>query len=303
MSAAVAIAPVPGPAVADATMPSLLDIFGNLHCRPDIPNEMYHADRSCVSVSGLKELLRSPAHYQAYLQGANRKETPAMFLGSAVHARLLEPHLYASEYVVAPISDKRLKEYKEFEIANANRKILTPDQMAIVEGIAHSVGQHTSADTLLRGGLVEHTIIWQDEETGIWVKIRPDCLSVDFDTGICLDVKKTTDASRRAFRRACETYMYDLQTAAYLEGLRQVFKRDFDFVFLPVEEEPPYGCALYGAPAEMIEDGMTLFRMALRRLKECRDSGEWPSYQPEGDYEILGWNRRIRTQARLYGEL
>ena len=206
MSAAVAIAAVWEPVVADAPLPSLLDIFGQLHCRPDIPNEVYHADRSCVSVSGLKEILRSPAHFQAYLQGANRKETSAMFLGTAVHTRLLEPHLYASEYVVAPISDKRLKAYKEFEIANANKKILTPDQMAVIEGIAQSVSQHTSADTLLRAGLVEHSIIWQDEETGIWLKIRPDCLCVDFDTGICLDVKKTTDASKQAFKWACDRY-------------------------------------------------------------------------------------------------
>lgn len=292
MLAAVAVAAVATAAVGDAPLPSLLDLFGHLRCRPDIPNGVYHADRSCVSVSGLKEILRSPAHFQAYLQGANRKETAAMFMGTAVHTRLLEPHLYASEYVVAPISDKRLKEYKEFEIANANRKILTPDQMVVIEGIAHSVSEHTSADTLLRAGLVEHTIIWQDEETGIWVKIRPDCLCVDFDTGICLDVKKTTDASRHAFKWACERYQYDLQAAVYLEGLRQVFKRDFDFVFLPVEEEAPYGCALYGAPDNMLQDGMRDFRKALRELKKCRDAGLWPSYQPDGDYELLEWRSR-----------
>lgn len=279
-------------AASDEPLPSLLDLFGTLHCRPDVPNHVYHADRSCVSVSGLKEILRSPDHFQAYLSGATRKETPAMFLGTAVHTRLLEPHLYASDYVVAPISDKRLKEYKEFEVANANKKILTPDQMIVIEGIAQSVSRHTSATTLLRAGLVEHTIIWQDEETGIWVKIRPDCLCVDFDTGICLDVKKTTDASRSAFKWACDRYLYDLQAAAYLEGLRQVFKRDFDFVFLPVEEDAPYGCALYGAPDEMLQDGKRLFRRAMNELKRCRDSGLWPSYQPDGDYELLDWRPR-----------
>lgn len=273
-------------------LPSLLDLFGHLHCRPDIPNVLYHADRSCVSASGLKEILRSPAHYQAYLRGESRKETPAMFLGTAVHARLLEPHLYASDYVIAPLADRRLKEYREFEVANAGKKILSPEQGAIIDGIAESVARHTSADTLLRGGLVEHTIIWEDEETGIWLKIRPDCLCVDFDTGICLDVKKTTDASRQAFRLSCDRYLYDLQAALYLEGLRQVFKRDFDFVFLPVEEAAPYGCALYGASDDMLQDGKRLFRKALRELKRCRDTNLWPSYQPDGDYELLDWRPR-----------
>ena len=26
-----------------AALPSLLELFGTLHCRPDIPNEVYHA--------------------------------------------------------------------------------------------------------------------------------------------------------------------------------------------------------------------------------------------------------------------
>ncbi len=290
MSAAVAEVLLPEePEIVE--IPTLLELFGDLHCRPDIPNEIYHADRSCVSSSGLKQILRSPAHFQAYLSGAARKETPAKFLGSAIHAKLLEPHLYDAEYVVAPTVDKRTKEWKEFEIANANKKILTPDQMAVVEGIAFSVSQHTSASTLLRAGLVEHSIIWQDEETGIWCKIRPDCLCVDFDTGICLDVKSSDDASPTAFPRSCVNYDYDLSAAMYLEGLRQVFKRDFDFVFLACEKEAPFGCALYGAPDEMLQRGTRRFREALRTLKACNDSNAFPCYQPNGDYAILDWPR------------
>ena len=278
-------------ALTDVALPSLLELFGTLHCRPDVPNEVYHADRSCVSVSGLKQLLRSPAHFQAYLQGVSHKDTPAKFMGTAVHSRLLEPDLYAQDYVVAPNSDKRTKEYKDFELANANRRILTPDQMAAVEGIAHSVAQHESATTLLRAGLVEHSIIWQDEKTGIWQKIRPDCLCIDFDTGICLDVKKTVDASPAAFVRSCINYDYDLQAAVYLEGLRQVFQRDFDFVFLAVEESAPHGCALYGAPEEMLLRGTRRYHQAMNLLKRCRDANEWPCYQPAGDYEVLDWPR------------
>ncbi|MBK7421876.1 MAG: PD-(D/E)XK nuclease-like domain-containing protein [Propionivibrio sp.] len=277
----------------EVVIPSLLELFnhGGLHCRPDIPNEVYHADRSCVSTSGLKQILRSPAHYQAYLAGANRKETPAMFLGTATHSRLLEPELFEQEYVVAPVGDKRSKEWKAFEIANAHRKILTPDQFATLEGIACSVSQHQSAMALLQAGLVEHTLIWQDEDTGIWLKIRPDCLCIDLGTGICLDVKKTVDASPAAFARAAVNYEYDLQAAVYLEGLRTVFQRDFDFIFLAVEESAPYGCALYGAPSEMLERGQQRFRHALRTLKACRESAIWPSYQPQGDLALLDWPR------------
>ena len=275
----------------NAEIPSLRDIFGGLRCRPDVPNSVYHADRSCVSVSGLKQLLRSPAHFQVYLNGEGRKETPAMFMGTAVHARLLEPESFANDYVVASEDDKRSKAYKEFEAANSGKLILTKSQAESIEGVADSVASHASASTLLRAGHVEHSIIWQDEETGIWLKIRPDCLCTDFDSGICLDVKKTVDASHTAFVRACVTYDYDLQAAVYLEGLRQTFQRDFDFVFLAVEDAPPYGRALYGVPAEMLDRGQRRFRQAMALLKSCQDTGMWPSYQPAGDYELLEWPR------------
>ena len=287
-----ALAIASAPAFDFAPQPaSLLELFGDTRCRPDVTNAFYHADRSCVSVSGLKQILRSPAHFQAYLAGQARKETPAMFLGTAVHARLLEPDEFARNYVVAPTSDKRTKEYKEFEIANANKLVLTPDQMRILDGIEESVGRHTSAAALLRAGRVEHTLIWQDKDTGIWLKIRPDCLCTDYNSGICLDIKKTTNAGRSAFVRSCVEYDYDLQAAVYLEGLRQLFQRDFDFVFLTVEESPPFGCALYGAPQEMLDRGQRRFREALQTLKACRESNDWPSYQPDGVYDLLEWPR------------
>jgi hypothetical protein len=260
-------------------------------CRPDIPNDAYHADRSCVSVSGLKEILRSPAHYQAYMDGTGRKETPAMFLGTAVHMRLLEPERFGETYAVAPTPDKRTREFKEFALANAQKTILTPEQMAACDSIAQSVGLHASAKTLLRGGHAECTVIWQDQETGIWQKIRPDCLCLNFEAGICLDVKKTTDASMPVFARRCVEYGYDLQAAVYLEGLRIAFKQDFDFVFLAVEESAPFGCALYGAPERMLGRGRRRYRQAMGLLKACRESGQWPSYQPSGGYDLLEWPR------------
>jgi hypothetical protein len=41
----------------------------------------------------------------------------------------------------------------------------------------------------------------------------------------------------------------------------------------------------------MLERGERRFRQALHLLKSCRESGEWPSYQPAGDYALLDWPR------------
>jgi exodeoxyribonuclease VIII len=278
-------------AIANLPTPSLLDVIGaGSPIRADISNAQYHADRSCVSVSGLKQILRSPAHFRAYLDG-ERKETPAKFFGSALHARLLEPQLFDTEYVVAPPADRRTKEFKEFEIANANRKILTAEQMTAILGIEHNVMRHSSFAAMLRIGLKEHTIVWRDAKTGIWIKIRPDCLCTGLDESICLDVKSTEDASPAAFARSCVTYDYDLQAAVYLTVLREVFQRDFNFAFGPAEKSEPYGVAVYGAPEDMLERGVRRMRLALDTLRACLDSNTWPSYQPDGGFDVLEWPR------------
>jgi len=279
------------PAIIQAIAPkefSLVELFkGNGSKTIDISNRLYHADKSCVSSSALKELLRSPAHYHAYLSGERSTETPAMLFGTAVHTRLLEPDVYATEYVVSPFTDRRSKESKEFELANASRQIITQEQADLLERISDSVSSHKTANHLIKSGLKEQTIIWQDRETGIWLKIRPDCLSIE--EGICLDVKKTQDATPDAFGRTCVNYDYDVQAALYLMGLREVMERDFDFAFLAVEERPPCGCALYAAPLEMLHRGTIRVRKALYALAECRETGEWPSYQPHGNYDLLSW--------------
>lgn len=297
MSALVAALPSRAPVAPLAIVPSLprpaslRDLFvGGESFRTDISHEVYHSDRSCVSSTGLKKIaVQSPAHYRDYLDGGPMKETAAMFLGTAIHARVLEPAEFDTRYVAAPVSDKRTVEWKEFVAANPDRIPLTSNQMGIVNGIADRISRHQSASSLLKSGWKEVTMIWQDEETGIWLKIRPDCLCVDFDTGICMDLKSTEDASANEFGRSCVKYNYDISAAMYLDGLRTVLKRDFDFAFLAAEKERPFEVALYGAPEEMLLRGQRRYRQALRLVAECTRRKQWPGYQPDGDYEILNW--------------
>lgn len=274
--------------------PSLLDIFGTKApgIMAGIDNATYHADRSCASSSALKAMLKSPAHYRAYLDG-ERKETPDMAFGTAFHSRLLEPDDFACRYVAAIDGDRRAKGWKEFEalVSGEGRLLLTSDQSRALEAMVDSVGTHSSAMTLLHSGLKENTLIWRDENTGLWLKARPDNLVTHPSVGVCLDVKTTADLMPEAFARQCVNLDYDLSAAMYLEGLQAVFRRDFDFMFLAVEKTAPFGRALYGAPSEMIERGKRRLRIALSRLRACIDTDEWPPFQGDGSYDILDWPR------------
>src|SRR5690349_7675909 len=78
-------------------------------------DDAYH-DHPAVGSSHLKSIARSPAHYWSeWLDPSRppRTDTPAKWLGKAVHAAILEPERFKSDYVVGPRFDRRTKAGKE----------------------------------------------------------------------------------------------------------------------------------------------------------------------------------------------
>lgn len=65
----------------------------------DLPAADYHRGPG-ISKSGLDLIHRSPLHYAAARAAANDNPTPSQVLGTAFHALLLEPDLFARRYAL-----------------------------------------------------------------------------------------------------------------------------------------------------------------------------------------------------------
>lgn len=244
-----------------------------------LTNAEYHA-HPAVSKSGLDQVRRSPLHFwNRYLNPDRVIEppTPAMVIGSALHARVLEPHLYDDEYIVAPEGiDRRTKEGKlrwaDFEAECEGRTILKAEDAAQIEAMAKAVHQHPAARTILRmQGLSEQSYFWTDSETGENCKCRPDWHSAD--RRLIADVKTTEDASPRGFARSVIKYRYHVQAAFYREGLSAE-----QFVFIAVEKKAPFACAVYATPDKLMTRGLDEAMADLRRIATCRSENVWPAY-------------------------
>jgi hypothetical protein len=115
------------------------------------------------------------------------------------------------------------------------------------------------------------------------LKVRPDALSVAHP--VIVDLKTTRDASYSGFIKAIQNLHYHLSAAMYLEGVNQCREllehtRHFaytKFVFVCVENEPPYPTAVYELAPEYIELGKVLYRRAMRTLRDARQN-DWPAY-------------------------
>ena len=68
----------------------------------------------------------------------------------------------------------------------------------LITGLDRSEVASLAEEPLIKAGilngLVEHTMVYQDKETGVWIKVRPDC--VPTDGADISDLKTIADMSR-----------------------------------------------------------------------------------------------------------
>ena len=249
----------------------------------NLSNADYHADPA-VSASHLHQVARSGQHYWArYVTKIPElgKPTAAMTMGSLVHCATLEPNELQKRYGIAP--GRRTRAGKETAAAMQANGIepVSESDLQQSQRIASAVHRHPMAAELLSAGKAETSIWWDDPETGLRCKCRPDWIN----GRICVDLKTTTDASPRGFAKSVANFRYHVQEAHYLmSGL-------FDqFIFIAVEKEAPFAVGVYGLDADALAEGQRLRRRDLQRIANCRAAESWPGYGDElQTISLPGW--------------
>lgn len=221
--------------------------------------------------------------------------TEATGFGTATHALLLEPEAFREQFIVTPVFDRRTKKGKAdhaaFLAAHVGKQFVSQKDYETIERIIHNIRRHKMASRILEQGKKEASVFWTDRETGVRLRIRPDCIA---DGLADLDLKSTKDASYDGFFWEAKRYRYDLSAAMYRDGWFELSGDELPFMFLAVEKTGPCACALYAAPDAMLADGYADFRKAVRIYSECMMKDEWPDYQPDGLYVDMKWVPRYR---------
>ena len=251
----------------------------------DMSNEEYHAHDS-ISKTGLDLIARSPAHYR---YAPRREPTRAMTIGSATHAAILEPAVYASRYLTVSVDDRRSTVWKEAVKARGEEFTLTQPEGDRIAAMAEAVrGNAHMAGVLTGTGNAEVSMFATDPVTGVTVRVRFDWLGA---TGNAADLKTAADASDDAFGKSVVNYRYYVQEALY----RDVFQwatgeRLGGFEFHVVESDAPYCTNVVRLPADAVEYGRQVYRRDLNRYAECLSSGVWPGLPGEPHTLALpGW--------------
>lgn len=268
-----------------------------------MPAAQYHA-KDAVSASLLKQIQRSPAHAMAYLQ-QQQEPTPAMLFGTAFHTCVLESERFASEYVVLPddapkkptklqLNAKKpsketienIKWWDEFNLRHQNATIITDEDYLTITAMSCAIGDHPAASKLVRGdGQTEVSMFWDDDETGLACKCRPDIWLMRGAGSVIVDLKTTEDASPEGFSRSIQTYGYGIQAAHYLAG-----SGADAFIFVAVEKKAPFAVAVYELDPLSLDICEKQRRSLLEYWANCRKAEMYPAYSDECQMISLpGW--------------
>lgn len=239
----------------------------------------YHDDRTSLSVSGAKVLMRSPALFRH--QQDNPVHKDVFDFGSAAHQLVLG--VGPGIAVIPPTS--RAKADQEAhkaakEAARAEGKIpLTEADHASVQAMADELSSHTLAMRLLSEGEPEVSAYALDEDTGVMRRGRFDWLHPT----LLVDYKSAASADPRDLAGrwgVVRKWGYDSQAAWYLDLARDLGHPAAAFAFIFQEKAEPYQVTVAYIDEADLWDARQRNRAALERFRDCTESGIWPAYLP-----------------------
>lgn len=204
-------------------------------------------------------------------------------MGTAFHCKALEPEEFNKRFIIAPEFNRRTNAGKEEEkaflasCANSGKTVMTAEDGKKLELMYDSVMALPLGKWLLESiGHAESSIYWEDPETELLCRCRPDKIIPEYHW--IVDVKTTADIRR--FKTAYYDYRYHVQDAFYSDGYKEQFGEMPTFVFLVISTTAE--CGRYPVDIFMMGDdakqaGRMEYHNNLQTLSECLRNDEWPT--------------------------
>lgn len=233
-----------------------------------------------VSRSELWRISESPEKFKYYKENPV-EPTPALLFGQLFHKMALEPETLWDEFAVVPDFDKRTKAgreaHNEFIASLGDKTVVTNDMYYLSKQICDSLYSNTYVKKLLSGER-EKVFFWNDELTGEQCKCRTDCVTQVGELPLIIDLKTCACAESDAFMKAAIKHGYDFQSGMYTEGVKLCTGKEYGFVFIAVEKEPPFAVNILQADKLFITRGYDLFREYIGIYHDCKTTGNWYGY-------------------------
>jgi hypothetical protein len=270
-----------------------------------IPIETYHNDVNLldgpsVSKSALKYIMPamggSPKEFYArWACNPNRipsKKSDAMVFGKAVHSLLLGDECFSENFAIRPETypDDESKKWSSnansckawlSAMADAGREVITKEQFERIKLMHSDAAQYPPVQNGCLNGRVERSMFWKCEDTGIWMKSRPDVIPDDCANPV--DLKSVSDLSERFLTKQVFDSGYFLQAGmtSHIAGKLGMPFESFSFLYVLNDEVPD--TILIDLSDDDIRMGEEAVTWSLHKIRKCIDNNDWQGRQPFGD--------------------
>lgn len=211
-------------------------------------------------------------------------DSEAFSFGRDFHTYVLEPKVFASEFIVAPnFGDLRFKENKDRNKAwledNKGKSTVPAKDFNKMSRMKARIDQDEVVSALISQCKCEVSFFWRDEITGLICKGRVDGFSEHLE--VMMDLKSCQSAKLRVFQSKIFQWGYHRQAGFYADGAATLGFTKPNYIVCAIEKTAPYKNITYEIPPEILELGKKEMRKLLDRFKVCVDTGIWPGY-PKG---------------------
>lgn len=242
----------------------------------ELSSEDYHADKESISRSALMDFKVSGYNYWSKHLNPDRPKkdaTPQMFLGSAFHTLILEPHLFVDQYAIKPprvlLKDVGREVYddfkrKELELESTNKIVISQEDYLNLLAMERKLKSNLTALQLIHDARIENSFFWTDKDSGLLLKCRPDILH----SNMIVDLKTSSDASPEGFQREMVKYGYHIQGAIIQDGIEKLEGRRLATVInICIETKYPYHIGIYIIDDLALDAGQETYKHLCKKLR------------------------------------
>lgn len=258
----------------------------------DVLNEDYHRWRA-VNAGAIKGVSGgTPLSFRHSLDREDTGPTATLMFGSAVHAMLLEPEVFAAAPTIKGLKPNAQAATFARHCKEHGPLVLAEGWMDQFEIIAARLSVISGELPHWRDGDCELCIVWDHEtEFGpVRCKARLDwCME-----GWLIDVKTARRIDPLGFSRDAYDHGYPLQLWHYTEAYAAAGRMGLDFWphgvtdtnILCIQNNEPFDVCLYRPTDAWLNSGSRRWLEGLNKLAYCIEMDDWPGVAPDGPLEL-----------------
>jgi hypothetical protein len=272
----------------------------------DVTIEAYHADREYLSSTWIKLAKKSLKEFFWTREGKIFAPQKGHFdFGNAFELALMDQSGFAEKVAIRndhqwindvlaqrPDLDKvrASKEYKAlnetFEQESTGKYVINDkgsESWETIQAMLESCYADKTIQGLIKNTECQLSLFWNDEQTGLKLKTRPDICKRN--KNIVVNLKTTLDGSPKGFSKDLAKFDYPLQACLEMQGCiaTGAMPKVDNYFWLVVEKVAPFNATIYEFDQQDMKAYEVELEWLIHKVKKAMDENMYPGYSDRAD--------------------